>query len=215
MARRSWVITAAVCLSLALASCGADTPAGDGRRAVIKPSATATGRSPRVSAAASAAARRLPVRVPSTPLRKPADLAPFGARPSAGDGIWRAAGRLVHGVPAVYETRLVPPGGSRPAGIAWLDTHLLAARLYSGSVSPGGGPYRYTARPLSRRALARNVGSTITKADQPLRGNPNGLPSSPGRRAGGTSGCRRLLIPGPRCDAAERSASTPFQCSKG
>jgi hypothetical protein len=26
-----------------------------------------------------------------------------------------------------------------------LDTHLLSARLYSGSVSPGGGPYRYTA----------------------------------------------------------------------
>ncbi|MHB1517574.1 MAG: hypothetical protein ACYCVN_00705 [Acidimicrobiales bacterium] len=26
-----------------------------------------------------------------------------------------------------------------------MDTHLLAARLYSGSVSPGGGPYQYTA----------------------------------------------------------------------
>jgi hypothetical protein len=26
-----------------------------------------------------------------------------------------------------------------------MDTHLLAARLYSGSKSPGGGPYRYTA----------------------------------------------------------------------
>jgi hypothetical protein len=26
-----------------------------------------------------------------------------------------------------------------------MDTHLLAARLYSGSLSPGGGPYRYTA----------------------------------------------------------------------
>ncbi len=45
----------------------------------------------------------------------------------------------------VYETRLVPPGGSKPAGIAWMDAKLLAARLYSGSVSPGGGPYRYTA----------------------------------------------------------------------
>jgi Phosphodiester glycosidase len=26
-----------------------------------------------------------------------------------------------------------------------MDTHLLSARLYSGSVSPGGGPYKYTA----------------------------------------------------------------------
>ncbi len=30
-----------------------------------------------------------------------------------------------------------------PAGIAWMDTNRLAARLYSGSKSPGGGPYRY------------------------------------------------------------------------
>jgi hypothetical protein len=26
-----------------------------------------------------------------------------------------------------------------------MDTRLLSARLYSGSKSPGGGPYRYTA----------------------------------------------------------------------
>lgn len=49
------------------------------------------------------------------------------------------------GHPAVYETSLVPPGGTAPAGIAWMDTRLLAARLYSGSLSPGGGPYTYTA----------------------------------------------------------------------
>ncbi|MST31483.1 hypothetical protein GHK86_01885 [Acidimicrobiaceae bacterium USS-CC1] len=46
---------------------------------------------------------------------------------------------------AVYETTLVPPGGSQAAGVAWMDTRLLTARLYSGSISPGGGPYRYTA----------------------------------------------------------------------
>ena len=46
---------------------------------------------------------------------------------------------------AVYQTTLVPPGGTQPAGIAWMDTRLLAARLYSGSRSPGGGPYRLTA----------------------------------------------------------------------
>ena len=46
---------------------------------------------------------------------------------------------------AVYLTTLVAPGGTEPAGIAWMDTRLLTARLYSGSKSPGGGPYRYTA----------------------------------------------------------------------
>ncbi len=69
--------------------------------------------------------------------------------------MWRAAGRRVHGVPAVFETTLFPPAGSRPAGIAWIDTHLLAARLYSGSKSPGGGPYRYTA-PIGQ-ASARHL----------------------------------------------------------
>ena len=59
------------------------------------------------------------------------------------------------GVPAVYETALVAPGGSRPAGLAWMDPRLLAARLYSGSASPGGGPYRYTA-PV-RRGVARRL----------------------------------------------------------
>lgn len=72
-------------------------------------------------------------------------MAPFGAPGIASEGAWAPAGRRVGGVPAVYEAKLVPPGGTQPAGIAWMDTHLLAARLYSGSESPGGGPYRYTA----------------------------------------------------------------------
>jgi hypothetical protein len=90
-----------------------------------------------------------------TPLAKPADLVAFGSSPATGEGVWRAAGRRVRGVPAVFETTLVPPGGSQTAGIAWMDTHLLRARLYSGSQSPGGGPYRYTApvQPASARRL--------------------------------------------------------------
>lgn len=78
------------------------------------------------------------------PLAAPSRLAPFPGTPGGG-GSWAPAGRLVQGVPAVYETTLVPPGGTQPAGIAWMDTHLLSATLYSGSMSPGGGPYRYTA----------------------------------------------------------------------
>lgn len=80
-----------------------------------------------------------------SPLPVPAALAPFTALATPGEGQWHPAGRLVDGVAAVYETTLVPPGGTAPVGVAWMDTHLLTARLYSGSASPGGGPYRYTA----------------------------------------------------------------------
>jgi hypothetical protein len=80
-----------------------------------------------------------------TPLPVPTALPPFNASPSPGEGGWHAAGRLVGGFPAVYETTLVPSGISTPAGTAWMDTHLLSALLYSGSKSPGGGPYLYTA----------------------------------------------------------------------
>ena len=87
----------------------------------------------------------------------PVTLRPFpGAPPYAGEGAWQPAGRLVGGKPAVYETLLVPPSGSERAGIAWMDTSLLSARLYSGSVSPGGGPYKYTA-PVSRTAASSLV----------------------------------------------------------
>jgi Phosphodiester glycosidase len=82
----------------------------------------------------------------TAPLPGPAALLPFpGTSAYGGEGAWQPAGRLVAGKPAVYETLLVPPGGTKRAGIAWMDTSLLTARLYSGSVSPGGGPYKYTA----------------------------------------------------------------------
>lgn len=110
------------------------------------------------SASSSSASRTTPVRAGLTALSRPRDLAIFRAPPVvSGEGVWRAAGRRVDGVPAVYETTLVPPGGTQPAGIAWMNTHLLAARLYSGSESPGGGPYRYTApieEPNARRLVA-------------------------------------------------------------
>jgi len=79
------------------------------------------------------------------PLPSPADLAPFAVPAPAGSGTWTPAGRSVAGSPAVYVTTLIPPGGSQPAGIAWMDARLLSARLYSGSISPGGGPYLFTA----------------------------------------------------------------------
>lgn len=87
----------------------------------------------------------LQVSVPRWHLLAPAPLAPFGSLADRGQGVWHGAGRLVRGLHAVYVTSLVPPGGARPAGIAWMDSLLLSARLYSGSLSPGRGPYRYTA----------------------------------------------------------------------
>ena len=80
-------------------------------------------------------------------LPTPATLVPFAGPDSgsAGAGGWHPVGRLVDGIPAVYETTLVPPGAALRAGIAWMDTKLLSARLYSGSVSPGGLGYKFTA----------------------------------------------------------------------
>jgi hypothetical protein len=62
-----------------------------------------------------------------------------------GEGVWTPVGRRVNGTAAVYETTLVPAAGEQVTGIAWMDTHLLSAQLYSGSKSPGGGPYEFTA----------------------------------------------------------------------
>ena len=80
------------------------------------------------------------------PLPAPTALRPFESPGLSGEGQWHPAARLVDGVPAVYETELRPPGSGAPAGIAWMDTRILAARLYSGSNgSPGKGPWHYTA----------------------------------------------------------------------
>src|SRR5580693_208835 len=97
----------------------------------------------------------------------PAPLVPFGASGGTGTGAWRPAGRRVDGVPAVYETALVPPGGTRLAGIAWMDTALLSARLYSGSKSPGGGPYRFTApvQPAQAESLVAAFNGGFKMAD--------------------------------------------------
>ena len=64
-----------------------------------------------------------------------------------GEGVWHRAGRQVGGYPAVYETWVRPDAvhTSLVVGVAWMDTRLLRATLYSGSTIPGGGPYRHTA----------------------------------------------------------------------
>ena len=93
--------------------------------------------------AVAAAHRRPPTAF--VPLPAPAPLAPFDPAAGPGQGRWHPAGRLVDGRPAVYETTLVVPATGQEAGIAWMDPRLLRAQLYSGSESPGGGPWKLTA----------------------------------------------------------------------
>lgn len=150
-ARGAWT---AACLVLlagvggALTSCssGRPTTAAMGRvtpASAVPHAAPAAGSLSTPGSSASPGSRSADGSVPMLPV--PAALVPFGWPAPPGEGVWHPAGRLVDGVPAVYEAALAPPGSTRRAGIAWMDTRLLSARLYSGSKSPGGGPYRYTA----------------------------------------------------------------------
>jgi hypothetical protein len=97
----------------------------------------------------------------------PAALVPFGGQGPASAVAWHTAGRLVRGLPAVYEAALVPPGGKLRAGIAWMNTKLLSARLYSGSVSPGGLGYKFTApvRPDAAATLVAAFNGGFKMAD--------------------------------------------------
>jgi uncharacterized protein YigE (DUF2233 family) len=88
-----------------------------------------------------------PVAIGPTHLAPPPPITPLASPPLPGEGQWSPAGRLVEGVPAVYETELRPDPihTSQVVGVAWMDTTLLHATLYSGSIIPGGGPFTHTA----------------------------------------------------------------------
>lgn len=132
----------------ALAACSITAPQQPrAQQVTVTPSGTAAGGGPGVRA--SSARKVAPT--------GPAALQPFPGTPAyPGEGVWQPAGRLVAGKAAIYETLLVPPGGTKRAGIAWMNTNLLSARLYSGSMSPGGGPFKYTA-PVSPAAASTLV----------------------------------------------------------
>jgi hypothetical protein len=105
------------------------------------------------------------------PLPIPAPISPIASPPIAGEGQWHAVGRSVDGVPAVYEAFLRPDSihTSLVAGVAWMDTKLLRAALYSGSIIPGGGPYALTApvQPTAAKSLvaAFNAGFLMSNAN--------------------------------------------------
>jgi hypothetical protein len=120
-------------------------------------------------------------------LAPPTPISPIASPPVAGEGQWHPVGRSIGGVPGVYEAFLRPDAvhTSVVVGVAWMDTKLLTATLYSGSTIPGGGPWHHTA-PVSADAartlvagfnagfLMRNAGGgyyTEGKAFIPLRTN--------------------------------------------
>jgi len=80
-------------------------------------------------------------------LPPPSPIQPFAAPAIPGEGQWSSVGRPVGGIPAIYQTTLRPDAihTSYVVGVAWMDTKLLKATLYSGSQIPGGGPYSHTA----------------------------------------------------------------------
>jgi hypothetical protein len=83
-------------------------------------------------------------------LRSPANLVPFIVPAVAGEGIYHPTGRTVQGHSAIFTTTIRPlDNPATVAGVAWIDPNLLSARLYSGSLSPGGFFWKRTA-PLSR-----------------------------------------------------------------
>jgi hypothetical protein len=143
-ARRAWRVTLTVLLASLVSVLAACTPAGQAGQAEPSKSGALSPPAPAHSAARVRAAAPRPSR-PRLSLPVPAALGAFGGQGPASAGGWRPAGRLVDGTPAVYEATLVPPGATLRAGVAWMDTRLLSARLYSGSGSPGGLGYKFTA----------------------------------------------------------------------
>ena len=107
----------------------------------------------------------------STPLvsslARPANIAALVSPALAGEGVWHPAGRLVAGRVAVYTTTLrLQSDRATRAGVAWIDTSLLHARLYSGSLSPGGVSWRLSAPisgPATRTLVAAFAGGFLLK----------------------------------------------------
>jgi uncharacterized protein YigE (DUF2233 family) len=93
-------------------------------------------------------------------LPTPQPMVPFASPAIPGEGEWSPVGRRVDGVPAIYETTLRPDTvhTSYVVGVAWMDTKLLHASLYSGSQIPGAGHYSRTA-PIESQAARTLVAS--------------------------------------------------------
>lgn len=142
------VATVAVAMVVTSGAATTSTANGGSTHGVSSSSPTSI---PRATSASS------PVSTPAvltklTTLASPSNLAPFVTPAVAGEGVYRPAGRTVQGHSAIFTTTVRPlDNPSTVAGVAWIDPRLLSARLYSGSLSPGGFFWKYTA-PVSRAA---------------------------------------------------------------
>ena len=77
----------------------------------------------------------------------PNPVRPFVANPLPGEGVWQPTGKLVAGVPAVYQTFVRPDTvhTSLLAGIISMDQRRLRTVLYNGLDVPGGGAWQHGA----------------------------------------------------------------------
>jgi hypothetical protein len=146
--RRGWLTVVAVLAlpALALSGCGSPTASA---KAGSTSSTQVHASVPTTTTVPPTTTTTVP---PVVPLATPAALAPLVTPPLAGEGQWQPAGRPVDGVPAVYQTTMRAEGNASVAGVAWMDTKLLKGQLYSGSISPGDGPWTYTAPVLPAAA---------------------------------------------------------------
>ena len=84
-------------------------------------------------------------------LAPPVDIVSPAKDPLPGEGVWHAVGRTTaNGIPTMYEAFVRPDKvhTGYVVGVVWMDTNLLTAQLYSGSMIPGGGPFWHSA-PIS------------------------------------------------------------------
>ena len=138
------VAAAVVGASVAVVNSGASTTASR-TAAMTAPGGTTT-------SSATARATGPAVIAKLATLTRPTNLTPFVVPAVPGEGVYRPAGRTVQGHSAIFTTTLRPlDNPTTVAGVAWIDPRLLSARLYSGSLSPGGLFWKYTA-PVSRAA---------------------------------------------------------------
>ena len=77
----------------------------------------------------------------------PNPVKPFVANPLPGEGVWQPTGKLVAGMPAVYQTFVRPDAvhTSLLAGIISMDQRRLRSVLYNGLDVPGGGGWQHGA----------------------------------------------------------------------
>src|SRR5579863_8569509 len=137
-----------------------------------RPPAGAIPKAPSTSTSTSTPTRRSAAHVdpPRPHLTPPAPVTPFASPAVPGEGFWQPVGRTVGGLPAVYETYMRPDAvhTSVVVGVAWMDTKLLSAALYSGATIPGGGPWALSApiQPDAARTLvaAFNAGFLMSNA---------------------------------------------------